>query len=152
MTAAAGAVQAALNYLLDKTQYSEAIGLLQSFNYEAVLGDYPNQVVTVFLPNNDALASPSSRPFIDRIFATNKVGNVALYHLESGYYDLNAIVTNKPASITSVSGAQVPLSYPADGVYVGPNAQAKVVDPNLYSVPGQVVIHGIDHVLMPPGV
>jgi phospholipase/lecithinase/hemolysin/uncharacterized surface protein with fasciclin (FAS1) repeats len=152
MSSAVGEVQAALNYLLDKPQYSEAIGLLQSFNYEAVLGSYPNQVVTVLLPNNDALSSPSSRPFIDRVFATNKEGEVALYHLESGYYDVNAILTSKPAYVTSVTGAKVPLSYLPDGVYVGPNAQAKVIEPNLYVVPGQVVIHGIDHVLMPPGV
>lgn len=150
MSAAAGAVEAALNYLLDKREYSEAIGLLQSFNYEAVLGSYPTQVVTVFLPNNEALSAASTRPFIDRAFAKNKVGEVALFHMQSGFYDLNAIVTNKPASVTSVTGAQVPLSYPADGVYV--NGQAKVVDPDLYVVPGQVVIHGIDHVLMPAGV
>jgi phospholipase/lecithinase/hemolysin/uncharacterized surface protein with fasciclin (FAS1) repeats len=152
LSSAVGAVQAALNYLLDKRQYSEAVGLLQSFNLEIVLAQYPNQVVTVFLPNNDGLSAGSSRPFIDRVFAQNKVNDVALYHMVSGYYDLNAIVTSKPASVPSVTGAQVPLTYPADGVYVGPNAQAKVIDPNLYSVPGQVVIHGIDHVIMPPGV
>jgi phospholipase/lecithinase/hemolysin/uncharacterized surface protein with fasciclin (FAS1) repeats len=149
MSEAAGAVQAALEYLLDKPEYSEAVGLLQSFNYEAVLASYPNQVVTVFLPNNDALSAPSARPFIDRAFATNQVGEVALFHLERGFYDQNALVTSRPPFVTSVSGAQVPLSYPADGIYV---QQAKVVNPNLYLVPGQVVIHGVDHVLMPPGV
>lgn len=152
VSTAAGEVEAALNYLLDKAQYSEALGLLESVNFGAVLGQYPKEVVTVFLPNNDALASPSSQPFIDRVFAQNNISAVALYHLESGFYDLNAIVTKKPAFVTSVGGAQVPLAYRAGGVFVGPNAQAKVVDPNLYLVPGQIVIHGIDHILEPPGV
>lgn len=54
--------------------------------------------------------------------------------------------------MTSLSGQQVPLSYPAEGVFVGVNAQSKVVDPNVYNVPGRVVVHGIDHVIMPPNV
>lgn len=152
MSKAIGELQAALDFLLDKPHYSEALGLLQSFNLELVLGNSPAQVVTVFLPTNDALADPASRPFIDRVFAQNKVNDVGLYHVAPGYFDLNAIVTNKPASVTSLSGLQVPLSYSPGGVFVGPNAQAQVVEPNLYNVPGQVVIHGINHLLMPPGV
>jgi uncharacterized surface protein with fasciclin (FAS1) repeats len=152
LSTAAGAVQAALEFLLDKRQYSEAIGLLQSFNLDAVLGQYPNQVVTVFLPTNDALSAPASRPFIDRVFAQNKVNEVGLYHVVAGYFDLNAILTAKPASVTSLEGQQVPLSYPPEGVFVGPGAQAQVVEPNVYSVPGQMVIHGINQILMPPGV
>lgn len=145
-------MQAALEFLLDKRQYSEAIGLLQSFNLDAVLGQYPNQVVTVFLPTNDALSAPASRPFIDRVFAQNKVNEVGLYHVAAGYFDLNAILAAKPASVTSLEGQQVPLSYPPQGVFVGPGAQAQVVEPNVYSVPGQMVIHGINQILMPPGV
>lgn len=152
MSTAVGEVQAALDYLLDKPQYSEALGLLQSFNLDMVLANQPYQVVTVFLPTNDALSNTASRPFIDRVFAQNKVNDVALYHVVTGYFDLNAIVTSKPASATSLSGLQVPLSYPADGVHVGPNAQAKVVEPNVYTAPGRMVIHGIDHLIMPPGV
>lgn len=151
-TTAIGEAQAALDFLLDKPQYSEALGLLQSFNLESVLSGDPSQVVTVFLPTNDALSDPASRPVIDRIFAENKVNDVALYHVAAGYFDLNAIVTSKPAAYTSLSGLSVPLSYPPAGVYVGTNLQAKVVEPNVYNVPGQIVIHGIDHVITPPGV
>jgi len=149
---AAGELQAALDFFLGKPEYSEALGLVQSLNLEAVLGNTPAQVVTVFLPTNNALMDPASRPFIDRVFAQNKVNEVGLYHVVSGYYDLNAIVTSKPSFVTSLSGQQVPLSYPAEGVFVGVNAQSKVVDPNVYNVPGRVVVHGIDHVIMPPNV
>lgn len=95
---AAGELQAALDFFLEKPEYSEALGLVQSLNLEAVLGNTPAQVVTVFLPTNNALMDPASRPFIDRVFAQNKVNEVGLYHVVPGYYDLNAIVTSKPRS------------------------------------------------------
>jgi len=151
-TTAIGQTQLALEFLLSKPQYSEAIGLLQSFNLESVLSGDPSQNVTVFLPTNDALSDPASRPVIDSVFVENEVNKVSLYHVAAGYFDLNAIVTSKPASYTSLSGLSVPLSYPPSGVYVGANLQATVGEPNVYNVPWQLVIHGIDHVITPPGV
>ncbi|KAG0588871.1 hypothetical protein M758_2G229300 [Ceratodon purpureus] len=151
LSSAAGQVQAAFNYLLDKPQYSEALGLLQSLNMDALLSQYSSQVVTVFLPTNDAFTA-TDRAFIDRVFAQNKVNDVALYHVVKGYYDVNALVTGKPSSLASMTGEQVPVFYPPQGVFVGVNQQAKVIDGNLYTAPGQMVIHGIDHVLMPSGV
>lgn len=148
---AAGQVQAAFNYLLDKPQYSEALGLLQSLNLDALLSQHASQVVTVFLPRNDAFTA-TDKTFIDRVFAKNKVNDVASYHVAKGYFDLNAIVTGKPSFVTSLLGQQVPLFYPPEGIFVGLNRQAKVIDANLYTTPGQMVIHGIDHVLMPSGV
>jgi uncharacterized surface protein with fasciclin (FAS1) repeats len=151
LSSAAGQVQAAFNYLLDKPQYSEALGLLQSFNMDALLSQYSSQVVTVFLPTNDAFTA-TDRAFIDRVFAQNKVNDVALYHVVKGYFDVNALVTGKPSSVASMTGEKVPVFYPPQGVFVGFNQQAKVIDGNLYTAPGQMVIHGIDHVLMPSGV
>lgn len=137
-----------MNYLLDKPQYSEALGLLQSFNLDALLSQQPNQVVTVFLPTNDAFTA-TDKAFIDSVFAQNKVNEVSLYHVAKGYYDLNALVSKKPGFLVALTGEQLPLAYPPAGIYVGRNLQAKVVDPNLYTTPGQLVIHGIDHLLMP---
>jgi phospholipase/lecithinase/hemolysin/uncharacterized surface protein with fasciclin (FAS1) repeats len=148
LSSAAGQVQAAFNYLLDKPQYSEALGLLQSFNLEALLSQQSSQVVTVFLPTNNAFTA-TDKTFIDNVFAQNKVNEVSLYHVAKGYYDLNALVSGKPGFIVALTGEQLPLAYPPSGIYVGRNLQAKVVNPNLYTAPGQLVIHGIDHLLMP---
>jgi len=148
LSSAVGEVQAALNYLLDKPQYSEALGLLQSFNLEAILSQYSSQIVTVFLPTNDAFTA-TDKTFIDNVFAQNKVNEVALYHVAKGYYDLNALVSGKPSSLISLTGEQIPLAYPPDGIIVGFNLQAKVIEPNVYTAPGQLVVHGIDHVLIP---
>lgn len=148
---AAGQVQAAFTSLLDKPKYSEALGLLQSLNLEALLGTYPQSVVTVFLPSNDAFTATDTT-LIDRIFSENKVETVALYHTVGNYYDQNTLVTSKPATLTTLSNQQLPVTYSTQGIFVGNNSTAKIIDPNLYTVSGQVVIHGIDHVLIPPGV
>lgn len=148
-----GEFQAALNFLLPASNYSEAIGLLNSVNPETIFSNStPTEGVTIFLPSNNALQAPSAQPFIDRIFAENLVDQVAVYQLVVGFYDLNTLVTKKPTNVTSISGLKVPLTYNATGIFVGTNPTAKVIDPNLYLVPNEIVVHGIDHLLVPPGV
>lgn len=149
-TTAIGQLQVAMHYLLDKPDYSEALGLVGSFDLDAVLLGDLAQPVTVFLPNNEAVTSPESRPLLDKSFAENKVNDVTLYHVVAGYFDLDAILATKPTSVTTLSGLPLALSYSADGVFVGADMHMRVVDPNLYNMTGQVVIHGIDHVLFPP--
>jgi phospholipase/lecithinase/hemolysin/uncharacterized surface protein with fasciclin (FAS1) repeats len=148
LTRASGQIQAAFDCLLDKRNYSESLGLLQSFNLEVVLALYPSQIVTVFLPSNGAFKA-TDKAFIDRVFAQNKVNEVGAYHVAQGYFDLNLISTMRPSYVTSVTGEQLPLTYNDQGIFVGVNSQAKVIDPNLCVLPNQMVIHGIDHVLMP---
>jgi phospholipase/lecithinase/hemolysin/uncharacterized surface protein with fasciclin (FAS1) repeats len=148
LSSAAGQVQAAFNYLLDKPQYSEALALLHSLDMDGLLSQNSSQVVTVFLPTNDAL-SAADHAFLDRVFSSNQVNKVALYHVVKGYYDVNRLLVEKPAAMTSMTGEPVPVAYPAQRVFVG---GARVVDGNLYVSPGQMVIHGIDRVLMPAGV
>ena len=153
MSTALGELQAALNFLLPASNYSEAIGLINSVNPETIFNNTtPAEAVTIFLPSNNALQAPSAQPFIDRIFAENLADQVALYQLVVGFYDLNTLVTKKPTNATSITGLKVPLSYNATGIFVGTNPTAKVIDPNLYLVPNEIVVHGIDHLLEPPGV
>ncbi|XP_024394076.2 GDSL esterase/lipase At5g03610 isoform X1 [Physcomitrium patens] len=144
----AGQVQTALNCLLDKPNYSEALGVLQSFSLEAVLAENLGEDVTVFIPSNDAFAA-TDQAFIDGVFSMNKVNDVAAYHVANGYFDYNTIATVRPSFVISVTGEQLPIYYPLKGVFVGLGSQAEVVDPDLCVMPDEMVIHGIDHILMP---
>lgn len=150
MSLAIGQAQAAFDFLLGNPKYSEALGLLQSFDLAAILGQYPQTVVTVFLPTNDAFMATDTT-LIDNIFSQNKVESVGLYHTVSNYYDANTLLTQKPASLTTVSNQQLPVAYSSQGIFIGVNSAAKVVDPDLYTVPVKVAVHGIDHVVIPPG-
>lgn len=142
--------EAAHSFLLSKPMYSEAVGLVESLNLEVLLSRYPQSVVTLFLPNNAAFLAADT-VLIDRLVSQDKVNSVGLYHTAQGYFDANTLLTTKPPMLTTLSGAQLPVNYTSQGIFLGPAATAKVVDPNLYVVAKQVVIHGIDHIIIPQG-
>jgi hypothetical protein len=61
-------------------------------------------------------------------------------------------MTGLPAILTTWSNQLLPTCYgPLQGIYVGVNATAKIVHPNLYNVHLQIAIHRINHVLVPTG-
>lgn len=60
------------------------------------------------------------------------------------------LITGWPAILTTWSNQLLPTSYgPLQGIYISVNATAKIVHPNSYNVHLQIVIHGINHVLVP---
>jgi hypothetical protein len=101
------------------------------------------------------------------MFSEDLVNEVALYHVVGSFWDYNTLLSSRPSSLTTLSdhppNLQLHLSYnnqvPADQgpprilVVAGEGSiPAHLVQPNLYVVPGEIVIHGIDHLLIPPAI
>lgn len=157
----AGEYEQAFNEILPNVNYSETLGLLQSEDVATLLGQTPAGKVTVFLPNNQAYLN-AYYTAIDMIFSNNLIDTVGFYHIVSGsVLDYNTLLSSHPSSLTTVLGLQLPVTFqPSVGIFVGqastaaqiePSA-ALIVQPNLYLVPGEVVVHGINNILFPPGI
>lgn len=156
---AAGEFQQAVDAILPHSvNYSESLGLVESVDVAALLGQYPAGAVTVFLPNNGAYNN-TYVPVIDAIFSYDLVNEVALYHVVGSFLDYNTLLSSHPSSLTTASGLQLPVTIQGNEIFVGqgdataqiyPSA-AQIVQPNLYVVPGEIAVHGIDNVLFPPG-
>ncbi|CAM6026615.1 unnamed protein product [Sphagnum balticum] len=154
---AAGEFQQAVDAILPHSvNYSESLGLVESVDVAALLGQYPAGAITVFLPNNGAYYNTS---VIDAIFSFDLVNEVALYHIVGSFLDYNTLLSSHPSSLTTASGLQLPVTIQGNEIHVGqgdataqirPSA-AQIVQPNLYVVPGEIAVHGIDNVLLPPG-
>jgi hypothetical protein len=102
------------------------------------------------------------------MFSEDLVNEVALHHVVESFWDYNTLLSSRPSSLTSLSdnhqNLQLHLSYnnnqlPADqgppriSVVAGEGSiPAHLVQPNLYVVPGEIAIHGIDHLLLPPAI
>jgi hypothetical protein len=166
MSLAVGQVQQAMNALLPYPNYSESLGLLESVDVTDLLGQTPAGVVTIFLPNNQAYTNTPAT-VINRIFSEDLVNEVALYHVVESFWDYNTLLSSRPSTLTTVSdddqNLQLHLSYnnqlPADQgpprilVVAGEGSiPAYLVQPNLYVIPGEIAIHGIDHLLIPPAI
>jgi uncharacterized surface protein with fasciclin (FAS1) repeats len=158
---AAGEEEQAFNEILPNANYSETLALLQSVDVAAFLGLSPAAKITVFLPNNQAYLN-AYYTAIDMIFSNDLVNNVAFYHIVLGsVLDYNTLLSSHPSNLTTAIGLQLPVTFqPSLGIFVGqastaaqiePSA-ALIVQPNLYMVPGEVVIHGINNILFPPGI
>ncbi|CAK9237978.1 unnamed protein product [Sphagnum troendelagicum] len=157
----AGEYEQAFNEILPNVNYSETLGLLQSEDVATLLGQTPAGKVTVFLPNNQAYLN-AYYTAIDMIFSNNLIDTVGFYHIVSGsILDYNTLLSSHPSSLTTVLGLQLPVTFqPSVGIFVGqastaaqiePSA-ALIVQPNLYLVPREVVVHGINNILFPPGI
>jgi hypothetical protein len=141
-------LNAAYEALITQPDYAESVGLLQVVNFDAGLAGLPEQIVTVFLPNNEAYFTlPVST--VDLIFATDNVLNVSAAHVVIGYHDA-AQLSKSPQNLTTISGLGLTTRPVKNQVLVGP-LNAVVVAPNLYKVEGKLVIHGINGLLIPPG-
>jgi hypothetical protein len=167
MSLAVGQVQQAVNALLPYPNYSESLALLESVDVTDLLGQTPAGVVTIFLPNNQAYTNTPAT-VINRMFSEDLVNEVALHHVVESFWDYNTLLSSRPSSLTSLSdnhqNLQLHLSYnnnqlPADqgppriSVVAGEGSiPAHLVQPNLYVVPGEIAIHGIDHLLLPPAI
>ncbi|CAK9857577.1 unnamed protein product [Sphagnum jensenii] len=158
---AAGEEEQAFNEILPNVNYSETLALLQSVDVAALLGQTPAGKITVFLPNNQAYLNAYDTA-IDMIFSNNLVNNVVFYHIVPGsVLDYNTLLSSHPSNLTTAIGLQLPVTFqPSLGIFVGqastaaqikPSA-ALIVQPNLYLVPGEVVVHGINNILFPPGI
>ncbi|KAH9561621.1 hypothetical protein CY35_05G031400 [Sphagnum magellanicum] len=155
----AGEFQQAVDAILPHSvNYSESLGLVESVDVAALLGQYPAGAVTVFLPNNGAYNN-TYVPVIDAIFSYDLVNEVALYHIVGSFLDYNTLLSSHPSSLTTASVLQLPVTIQGNEIFVGqgdataqiyPSA-AQIVQPNLYVVPGEIAVHGIDNVLFPPG-
>jgi uncharacterized surface protein with fasciclin (FAS1) repeats len=157
---AVGQVQQAMNALLPYPNYSESLALLESVDLTDLLGQTPAGVVTIFLPNNQAYTNTPAT-VINRIFSEDLVNEVALYHVVESFWDYNTLLSSRPSSLTTLSdhhqNLQLHLSYnnqlPRILVVAGEGSiPAHLVQPNLYVVPGEIAIHGIDHLLIPPAI
>jgi phospholipase/lecithinase/hemolysin/uncharacterized surface protein with fasciclin (FAS1) repeats len=157
---AAGEEEQAFNEILPNVNYSETLGLLQSVDVAALLGQIPAEKITVFLPNNQAYQN-AYLTAIDMIFSNNLVNNVAFYHIVVGsVLDYNTLLSSYPSNLTTAIGLQLPVTFqPSLGIFVGQASTAQIkpsaaliVQPNLYMVPGEVVVHGINNILFPPGI
>lgn len=153
-------MQQAMNALLPYPNYSESLGLLESVDVTDLLGQTPAGVVTIFLPNNQAYTNTPAT-VINRIFSEDLVNEVALYHVVESFWDYNTLLSSRPSSLTTLSdhhqNLQLHLSYnnqlPRILVVAGEGSiPAHLVQPNLYVVPGEIAIHGIDHLLIPPAI
>lgn len=166
MSLAVGQVQQAVNALLPYPNYSESLALLESVDLTDLLGQTPAGVVTIFLPNNQAYTNTPAT-VINRMFSEDLVNEVALHHVVESFWDYNTLLSSRPSSLTTLSdnhqNLQLHLSYnnqlPADqgrpriSVVAGEGSiPAHLVQPNLYVVPGEIAIHGIDHLLIPPAI
>lgn len=166
MSLAVGQVQQAMNALLPYPNYSESLGLLVSVDVTDLLGQTPAGVVTIFLPNNQAYTNTPAT-VINRIFSEDLVNEVALYHVVESFWDYNTLLSSRPSSLTTLSdhhqNLQLHLSYnnqllpdqgpPRISVVAGEGSiPANLVQTNLYVVPGEIAIHGIDHLLIPPAI
>lgn len=166
MSLAVGQVQQAVNALLPYPNYSESLALLESVDLTDLLGQTPAGVVTIFLPNNQAYTNTPAT-VINRMFSEDLVNEVALHHVVESFWDYNTLLSSRPSSLTTLSdnhqNLQLHLSYtnqlPADQgppritVVAGEGSiPAHLVQPNLYVVPGEIAIHGIDHLLIPPAI
>ncbi len=89
------------------------------------------------------------------------MNEVALYHVVESFWDYNTLLSSRPSSLTTLSdhhqNLQLHLSYnnqlPRILVVAGEGSiPAHLVQPNLYVVPGEIAIHGIDHLLIPPAI
>jgi uncharacterized surface protein with fasciclin (FAS1) repeats len=157
----AGEYEQAFNEILPSVNYSETLALLQAEDLAARLGPTPAGNVTVFLPNNQAYLN-AYYTAIDMIYSNNLVDTVGFYHIVPGsVLDYNTLLSSHPSSLTTALGLQLPVTFqPSVGIFVGqastaaqiePSA-ALIVQPNLYLVPGEVVVHGINNILFPPGI
>lgn len=151
MSTAIGQLERAMHHLLDQANYSVALGLVASLDLDNLLFGDNIQPVTVFVPNNRSMTSPFYKPILEKAVAENKLTEIALYHAVSGYFDLAALVSTQPASFTTLSGYTLAMSYSEGMVFVGDDAHIKIPAPDMYTVPGLVAVHGIDHILLPPG-
>ncbi|KAH8960969.1 hypothetical protein BDL97_05G025700 [Sphagnum fallax] len=101
---AAGEFQQAVDAILPHSvNYSESLGLVESVDVAALLGQYPAGAVTVFLPNNGAYYNEYV-PVIDAIFSYDLVNEVALYHVVGSFLDYNTLLLSHPSSLTTTSG------------------------------------------------
>jgi uncharacterized surface protein with fasciclin (FAS1) repeats len=125
----------------------------------ALLGQYPAGAVTVFLPNNGTYYNTYAAA-IDAIFSYDLVNEVALYHVVGSFLDYNTLLSSHTSSLTTVSsGLQLPVTIQGNEIFLGQGdataqrlaSAAQIVQANLYVVPGEIAVHGIDNVLFPPG-
>jgi uncharacterized surface protein with fasciclin (FAS1) repeats len=156
---AAGEFQQAVDAILPHSvNYSESLGLIESMDVASLLGQYPAGAVTVFLPNNGAYYN-TYVPIIDAIFSYNLVSEVAHYHIVGSFLDYNTLLSSHPSNLTTSLGLQLPVTIQGNEIFVGQGdataqiqaSAAHIVQPNLYVVPGEIVVHGIDNILFPPG-
>lgn len=144
---AIGQLEAAHNALISEPDYVESLGLLEAVNLDEYLAGMPDQIVTVFLPNNIAYYSIPQITIL-QVFAQDQMLPVAEFHVVQGYYD-SASLSGSELNLTTISGSSLLISPLANQTLVGP-VNATVVGPDLYKTEGQVVVHGIDKILFPP--
>ncbi|CAM6106017.1 unnamed protein product [Calypogeia fissa] len=145
---AVGELETFYNALITDPDYAESIGLLQAVNFDEYLAGLPAQIITVFLPINYAYYTIPVTT-IDLIYGTDQVQPVAEFHVVKGYYNSTELSTSAH-NLTTVSGFTLQVTPILQQILVGPQ-QAIVVNPDLYKVEGQLVVHGISKILLPPG-
>jgi uncharacterized surface protein with fasciclin (FAS1) repeats len=127
---AAGEFQQAVDAILPHSvNYSESLGLVESVDVAALLGQYPAGAVTVFLPNNGAYNN-TYVPVIDAIFSYDLVNEVALYHVVGSFLDYNTLLSSHPSSLTTASGLQPHRYHPQFGSSLLPLQNQCIVFPN----------------------
>lgn len=90
--------------------YSQTLGLVESVDVAALLGQHPAGVVTIFLPNNGAYHNSYFSVF-DAIFSNESLINkVALYHVVDSSLDYDTLLCLYPSSLATVSGLQLPVT------------------------------------------
>ncbi|CAM6106016.1 unnamed protein product [Calypogeia fissa] len=139
-------MEGAYQALISELDYAESLGLVQVVNWDEYLVNSPNQAVTIFLPNNIAWYS-TPRSTIDQIYGQDLMVPVAQFHVAQGYYDSQMLGSTQ--NLTTIAGMNLLVTPMSNVTMVGPT-NAMVVNPDLYKVQGQLVIHGIDKVLIPP--
>jgi uncharacterized surface protein with fasciclin (FAS1) repeats len=99
-----------MQFFPSQSVYSQTLGLVESVDVAALLGQHPAGVVTIFLPNNGAYHDSYFSVFDAINFNESLVNKVALYHVVDSSLDYDTLLWLYPSSLATVSGLQLPVT------------------------------------------
>lgn len=122
--------------------FTTLVGALQQTGLDATLSD-ENAEFTVFAPTDAAFGGLGD--LLDTL-SDDELANILTYHVVSGRFDAAAVAGE--TSLTSVQGAEIPITVAEDGsITVGPmNAAVSMADIEA----SNGIIHQIEGVMVPP--